>query len=631
MARKTKGPCDWWDKKAPELQHYDKATQERYRAADLVDECAAVENRQASWHQLNLWYTSLFTNREPPGFNWGLSEPRAQELTPSNLATENFVLMGGETMLARAMSSPLKPTPSPIGTSFETRRLVRRLDRWCWGAWRQLNCEYLSGTSFLDAYLSGKGVVRCDYNHKRERLEVSSVFFDNYIVDNSEAANRGKPLTHRIRMLVPRRTVENTYKVKLDDSDGRTYADYRDHGPDWVPVVEAWRVGPGGYHMIATQTQILFEEKWDDDEPGLVTMDWGDNVSGCLGRSGVELAVPYQARQNELNEVITDAQDIEARPRLLVHAGSRFEQQQVDNVAARIWQYTGIKPESFTWHTAIQALLDERVRNGEQFLRFFGTSEMTAQSVLPQGVRMDSSAAVKEVRSMEDQRFLPLWIKYEKFRIDLMRLMIRTMARVKGNHVTTFRYSDTRSETIKWSEVETLLEDEHYTWMVEALPASAASPAMQRQVLEDRTLTGRSDPNYDKEWIAPPDYLSRERCEASSLRHVEWLVEELEEGRWHQPDTIMNLVAGLPRIQGNLLELYMCTGDDAPNKKKLDQAILLHRRAIRSILALTVPPQMQSMPAPLPDPSTMAAPGTLPAGQPAGLNAAPAAPMPLNA
>ncbi len=598
--------ADWWNPNKEELKRYAPEEQKRMRACDLVDECAAVENRQRSWHLYNLWNALLLTGRELPGFNWGLGEPRIQELTPANLATENFVLMGGDTMLARAMSSPLKPTPVPIGSSFETRRLVRKLDRWCWGTWRKFACEMLSGTSFLDSYISGKGVLRADYDKKNQKLRASSIFFDNYIVDNSESCNRAAPLTHRVRMLMPRQTVEQLYKVELDDHDGRTYAEYRQHGADWVPVVEAWRVGPGGYHMIATQTQILKEEKWEDEEPGLVVMDWGDNVSGALGRSGVELAVPYQMRQNELNEVIRDAEDICARPRMLVHSGSRFDQQQADNVAAKIWMYTGIKPESFTWNSAVADLHAARERNGEMFLRFFGTSEMTAQSVLPPGVRMDSSAAVKEVRSMEDQRFLPLWMRYEKFRIDFMRLILRTMARAGGELVTTFRYSDTRSETIKWSEVKDLLEGEHYTWAVEALPASAASPAMQRQVFEDRIMTGRTDKEYDKEWIAPPDVMAIERAEAAGCQHIDWLVEELEEGRWQQPDPIMNLVYGIPRVQGNYLELLQCTAEDAPNKKKLQTALINHRKFLRVALALTVPPQMQSMaPAPpMPAPET---------------------------
>jgi hypothetical protein len=444
-------------------------------------------------------------------------------------------------------------------------------------------------------YTNGKGVVRADYNKQSGKLEVSSVFFNNYIVDNTESANRAEPLTHRIRMMVPRRIVESAYKVVLKPDEGRNYADYRRHSADYVPVVEAWRLpgcdGKGGWHMVATPGHILKEEPWTDPESGVVTGDWAGpgNVTGTLGRSGVELAIPYQLRQNELSEVIRDAQDYCCRPRLLVHAGSKFDQQAADNVAARIWQYTGVKPEAFSWTTAINDLYAERERNGNAFLRFFGTSAMTSQAVLPAGVRLDSSAAVREARAMEDQRFLPLWIEYERMRIGLMRLMIRTMARSGGDHATTVRLSGIRTETIRWSEVSDILEDEHYTWGVEPLPASRESPAIHRQVLEDRFATGRTDRSYDKEFVDPPDVRAIEAAEAAGCRHVDWLIEEYEEGRWHQPDPIMNLVYFIPRVQANYLELSQLEGDGSQGQKELATAMTLHRQGLRAALAIVNP------------------------------------------
>src|SRR4051812_36475717 len=90
------------------------------RAQSLVSETSEIEQYQRSWHELNLWNATLYSNRELVGFNWGVTDANAaRELWPTNLHTENLIYEIGESMISKASSSPLRPALTPRGKSWK--------------------------------------------------------------------------------------------------------------------------------------------------------------------------------------------------------------------------------------------------------------------------------------------------------------------------------------------------------------------------------------------------------------------------------------------------------------------------------------------------------------------------------
>jgi hypothetical protein len=420
----------WYE---PNTNDYD---DKKNRATALLAETASIETRQSSWHELNLWNATLYSNRELVGFRWG--EIMAdRELWPTNLRTENIIEEIGEAMLSKASSSPMKPTLVPHGFSLKTERAVRLLDQFLFGVWRQTRAEEACLQIFLDAFISGQGCVRIAYDKSSKQLRVESVFFDNVIIDNRECANRAAPRTYRIRQVLPKAAVEARYGVKLGRQD--QYVNYRQLSDGWVVLVEAWRLpdenGEGGYHAVACTDQLLVDDEYTEDYVPLIFFKWADSPSGWFCKSGVEQLVPYQNRQNDLNDAIELSMDLVCRPRLLVNANSMIDINHWDNEAGRMLLWSGVEPKPFDWRmNSLNDLCQERERNKAAAYSHVGMSEMFANADMPQQVRLDSSAGVREFRNMEDARHLRLWTRFEQCRLDVARMILKVLANASGGH-----------------------------------------------------------------------------------------------------------------------------------------------------------------------------------------------------
>lgn len=521
------------------------------RADDLISETKTIEQRQRSWHQVNLWNSTLYSNRVLPAFHWGDTTHTSEEMLPANQTTENLVLSIGDSMVSKAASSPLKPTPVPRGASFNTKRKIRKLDRWLFGTWQQLKCEALARRAFEDAYVSGIGIIRLD--HDGDSLVAESVFFDNLIIDTREAANRAPIKTWRLRAAYSIEAIEARYDVELDEDKGRDYADYRQVSDGYCIVVEAWRLPQGdepGRHVVACAGRILSDEPWDRPAPPLIIMKWRQHPSGFHSPSGVEQVVPYQINLNNLNSKIKQAQAITLTPRLLVPTGARLNVNQLDNTPGEIWYYTGVKPEPFIWPAVPAELYAERDREIERCFEFFGISQMSAQSQLPASVRLDSSAAVREFRTMEDTRFLDLWTRYEDFRLELAKGLVDVMIHdPDSDHLTTW-YSGGKykAETIAWKDMEELQAD-NFSWSMEAVALASMSPAARKDTLTEWLGQGLIGPDEARSMSGQPDLESIDDLESASIRAVNRMIDEIEDGKDNVvPDATTNLVYGIPKF-----------------------------------------------------------------------------------
>lgn len=593
---------------------------EAMRARDLIATTEAIENRQKQWHNTNLWNATLYSNRQLVGFQWG-SDPTDQEMFPANLFTENLVQAIGDALVAKACTTPIRPVLIPRGSSFKTRRLIRRVNRWLHGTWKQLGMDALCIRAFLDAYISNVGVIMPDYDG--EGLVAESVFFDDLVVDNTESAHRAPPREYRVRFMAPRVAVEHAYGVTLDDRETkRQYTNYRSHGVDWVPVVRAWhlpeRDGTGGREVIACGGRLLKDSPWKKPWPGVMVFHWKQALSGFFQDTGVEMIIPYQIKQNDLNEVIEDVQDL-CRPKLLAHAGSQFDAQALDNVAAKVIFYTGVVPTPLNWPTALNDLYMERQRNREMCFRAAAVPEYMETGEISTD-RLDSSQAVREAVAVGDSRHMGLWRAFDEFRLNVAKRLLEIMSddsdAPKDHKTVWYVGGKAHAETIEWEQVKTLTED-MYTWSMEAVSDSSFSPAAIRDTLMTSVTAGFTPQDYMKGTLtAWPDMESIDRCQKAGEEAVDWMVEEMEDEVYHAPEPTTDLVYGQTRVTENINTLM--TLEDVP-----PIVMTYHRRWLRMALALTKPepaPQPGAPPMP-PGPmgvggGPMMAPAMPPMGMP---------------
>lgn len=568
----------WWEQ--PDSTDYDN---EAKRANALLQETSSIEQRQSNWYQLNRWNALLLTNRDLPGFAWGCQYQA--DMGPVDLRSENLIESIGEAMVSKAASSPIKPTPSPTGRSFKVERAVRELDQFQFGVWRQAHGEEAAIQGYLDAYTAGLACVRVGFDRAKKELKDESVFFDNLVIDDREAANRTAPRTYRIRQVVPISGIEALYGVKLDARPSRYHRE-RDVGEGYEVLVEAWRLpgpdGTGGCHMVAACGKVLLREDWKHSWVPLAFFHWQDPISGFHPKSGVEQLIPYQLRQNQLNDAIELQQDIACRLRMLVHANSSIDISQWDNEAGRMLMYAGIKPEPLIWPTNLGDLYHERERNAGRAHSFMGMSEAFTQADLPSQVRADSSAGMREMFNAEDRRNLRRWSRYQEFRLQIARLNLLVLSTEEGADAYSVVYAPfgrrASAKRIPYEAVKILTEDQ-YSWHFEATPLSMTQPGAIRELMRDWGSRGMGDEGEGNRMIGVTNIYRTEELEMALYDDILGHLEMLESGEYDPPTELTHLSYGIQKVRANLARIRRL--DDVP-----PEVIENHYQWIQSALAI---------------------------------------------
>jgi hypothetical protein len=558
---------------------------QRQRATEQLSNCAKIEERQFAWFRLNLWYATLYNNRELVGFRWGADVNDQSELWPVNLRTENLIENIGQTMLAKAASSPLRPTLIPHGASMATARAVKTADRFVFGLWRQTSAEHQCLQMFNDAYTTGLGCLQVSKTQK-DQIVVEPVFYDNVVIDNMECANRAEPQTFRIRKAVPLSQLKAMYKKDvcgdpLEQTKGKYLAN-RSQGKEWEIVVETWRLpdpdGKNGYHGIVAAGRILFEEVWKESWVPLVFFHWTDRGSGFFSKGGIEQVIPYQLTQNDLNDRIDESQRISCAAGLMASAATQFDWSQWYSDAGRIVLFHGMEPKPLTIPTNLAELYQERQRNKDACYSHMGLNEMFAMGDYAPSVRFDSSAGLREARNMEDARHLRLWTAYERARLELARVLLRVTARMdKDDFKVTYKpYGASFAGTdIQYKDIKLLTESE-YEW--EMAPASLAqmSPAARRETLMAKLARGQMEmgEGADAQMVTSPDLEMLERFELASEEDIERHIELLETGKYEKPGFLTNKTKGMILITANYHRLRRYNDVDPQILKNHEQWVI---------------------------------------------------------
>jgi hypothetical protein len=608
----------WWQPS----EKTDDERDEIDRALSLTSETADIEQYQRSWHELNLWNATLYSNRTLVGFNWGVTDSNAaSELWPTNLHTENLIEEIGDAMVSKASSSPLRPSLVPHGNSWKTTRAVHKADNFLFGVWRQTNSEDACVRAFLDGYISGIGAVRDVYDEDTDTLHCEPLFFDNIIIDNRECLNRQSPRTIRIRCVMPRASIEAKYGPLRGTC---TYADYRRVGTGYEVVIEAFRLpdadGKGGRHVITCGGNLLVDDPWEEDWFPVEFFHYREQLSGFFCASGVESLVPYQVRLNGLNEAIEESQDIRCRPRILQHANSQLDYSQWDNQAGRFILWAGSEPKPFEWPTELGELYQERERVWNKAFSHAGLSEMFAHADLQQGVRLDSSAGVREFRNMEDSRHMRLWTRFEDFRLRVAKMHLRVLGLHKSAKAYTVTAPSSRmakaASQVTYAAVKALAEDD-YGWDLAAVPLSQQSPAARRETLRDWVSRGLMDDAQAKRMLSNPNLELEEDLEMASYDDVCNHIELMEDGGYEAPTELTNLGYGIKKVTANLHRLRGFKEKDEESTKELRDVIEKHVQWIVHAISIQQMAVQQSPAQAAPFQPTQGMPGTSAAmGQP---------------
>lgn len=601
---------EWWQ--VPESDEDEQ--QAHARTQSLINTVKALEDGQRAAHEQNLWNARLYSNRELAAFDWGHGQSYVSSLSPVSLLGENLAMSVVDTLVSRVGKNRTKVTPIPHGASFKVYKNVQRLDRWLWGEFIRLGVFDQGDGVFLDSMIFNFGGVKV--TEDEGKLDIRKVFPDDIIVDQAEMSRGGKLKHIYERRCRPIEEVEAEYGLEEGTLRNRAvgdYLSYRKPGRGWCVVVEGYRaasMGIPGRHFIAVDGGCkLLDEAWDNEWLPYVFYHYNKPVSGWYWPSVVEQVLPYQVRLNEINEVIRDAQDLVARPRLLVAEGSRINPADVDNLVARLIKYTGIKPEELKWTAVPAELYNERDREVRICFEQFGLMQLVSQGKLPNQARLDSSTALQEATDISDDRLAKPMQRFEQFFLDLGRLMMRVM-RASGKDAETVYYTGgkgARAERIKWSDID--LDENAYTLDLGAASVFSMTPAARREKLEKRLEKGQITLQQYQEMEENPDLEEQSSLQAAACDDIRRVIELLEEGDYETPTPAQDLVYGVQKVNFAYLRLGRYSDVDPDIKENFLKWIAMARAVMRqgtqspelegiaSVPATAPPPPAVGMPA----------------------------------
>jgi hypothetical protein len=608
---------------------------QKQRAGSLVSCAQALETVQREIHEQNLWSCQLYSNRELSAFDWGTNQLTRASLAPVTRSGENITVRVVESLVSQIGKNRPKPKPVPRGASFHLRQSIKKLDKYLYGEFQRNSVYALTKQCFRDACIFGFGcmgvTVEDDEDHGAQ-VEYERVFPDEILVDQMEIVAFGKIRHFYRRRVLPVEVVAETYGISVDKlreegNEGYQYLDYRPTGAGWVVVIEGYQLAYGkksGRWMVATNNTVLDEGEWNHKWIPYLFYHWQTPVNGFYSPSVVEQVLPYQIRLNEINEVIRDAQDLMARPRIFVEEGSRVNPMEIDDIIGRFIKYTGKMPEAITWQAISAELYNERDRLVRVCLEHFGISQMAASATPPPSARFDSSAAFREFNAIQDDRLSDPAQRFEDFHLTLASRTVEVVAASGKNPKTTW-YSGwrmSRAEEIEWKQINT--EMNSYVMTMEAVSIYSMSPSSGRDELEKQLGMGLITPEQYRAELSSMDMEGMYSLQAAADEDLQRVQDLLESGEFEIPTKEQDLVNGITRMTLALLQLNKYK--DTPKQVKLNFVNwITYAQAI--IEQGTEPMEEFESPSSLQGAGGMAGPSTVPVPEAMGL--APAGPGPM--
>lgn len=551
---------DWTSSEKPSDEY-----ESQMKANSLIDYARTLEEEQKDVHILNLWHYQLYSNRFLSSFDWGTGTFTSASLQPVSRTTDNVVLQVVDTLLAEIGKNRPKAKPVLFGASYADNQKARKLDKFLYGEFIRNNIYEEAKNCLLNAFICGFGCMKVeteDTDKTGARVCVKSVFPDDILIDNTEYNNVEDVCTVVHRRVLPKKVVQATYGLTDDEANRAAesipYTSYRTKGQDWIVVAEGYRKASkdcAGRRVIAVKDKLIVDKEWKHCWIPYIFYHWARPNKTFYTAGVVEQALPNQARLNEINDVIHRCQDLVSKPRLLVQQGSKVNPMEINNLIAKIVYYTGVEPKPLKWDAVPSELYNEREREVKITFDKFGINQNGAQGELPPSARVDSSPAIRELNSVQDNRLADPTQRYEDFFLDIARCMVRVI-KASGKSPKTVWYSGgrkSRAEVINWNDVD--LDENAYTLILEAASSFSMTPSAQRDSLEDQLQRGLITPEQYRRELGAPDLDTANACASAGLDDIYRVAELLEEGKYESPIPEQDLINGVKLIQLKLLDL----------------------------------------------------------------------------
>lgn len=536
----------WWDNPIKE------DTRESKVHEDLFDHVRSIEERQSEIHRLNLFCGKLYTGRRLAHLTWGTHTEDEGSYGPISMRTENLIANAVDTATALIGRQRPKATPVAKDADFSIERQAKRLDQWLYAEFKCQDIYTKMQRAFNDACWAQVAALFIGVDEGE--IYTERVMPDEIVVDQRECAGNSEPIqVHRRRLMskVVLAAMYPEFKEKIYEAGKSEYTSYRKPGHEMLVVIESWKLAlPGedaGRHAVVIEGATLFDEEYTRDCFPFVFLRWHRLPTGFYGRSLVEEGAPFQLRHNELNRVIQLSQDLMCVPRIFVDGTSSIIKTQFDDEIGRVLHYRGKVPEAMTWQGASPELYNQREANKIALFESIGISRMSAQAKVPDGVRFDSSKALREANFKESERFQVQAAMLEDAYMEVAKHYLYHGKELYSGRRTSRKWEDrTLLDEIDWNALGA--PGDKYVLQIEASSLNNMSPAARQDQLDRWANQGLITPDEYKSLLNHPDLEEALSLFSSSLDEIKNIDEEICKGNQPQPDPLSNLDMGIPYI-----------------------------------------------------------------------------------
>jgi hypothetical protein len=537
----------------------------------------------------------------------GLNSAKGAQVVPvvRDRLTYNVVQSCVDTVTAKIAKNKPKPLFLTDGGNYKLQRKAKKLNQFVDGVFFDNEVHNSLGPiAFRDCCVLGDGILHVfDYYGQ---VKIERVLASEILVDEIEAIY-GKPTQmHRVkntdRLVLAEmfpKFKDKIMKVEESTLENRNIP----HISDQVTVCESWHLPSSpeagdGKHVIVMTGVTLYEEEWDKDFFPFAFLPWCKRLYGFWSQGGAEQIQNIQLEINKLLWVIQRSMHLMGSFKILVQNGSKVVSEHLNNDIGTIVNYAG-QPPTYITPPIIQPELYAHLATLKQAAyEQFGISQLSASSRKPEG--LDSGKALREYNDIESERFMIIGQQYEKFHLDLAKLIISTGRDIAKKHgklvakVPGARFL----ETIDWKDVD--LKEDQYVMQVFPVSSLPQDPSGRLATIQEYAQAGYIDPRTARKLSDFPDLQQVESLANSVEERILKILDKIvDDGEYTPPDQYMDLAVA----QQLAMQYYNQYSNQGLELERLDMITQFMTQLDQLNLAAMPPPQMgapQANPMPTP-------------------------------
>lgn len=543
-----------------------------------------IDNNNSGYRQRMMRYARMYGSYENLGL--GNGNNYANNAQTNNIPTYNMIQSAVDTVASKIVRDNPEPYFITSGADYFTKLKAEHQTKFVQGGFESIGLYDLANNKvFRDAGVYGLGALQLEYCEDDNEIKAEWCFIDELKFDFFDSA-RSLPMSfHRSRMMQSEKLIKrypDTAKYPdrakwIEEASTKTANANRslDTVIDYCVFIESWHRAQGpkapGRHVVSLGDRVLLDEEWPHDWFPLAFFQYYQKPVGMTGRGIPETIQSGQLEINKILLAIQQAQELQARPLILVDNDSQISSDALLNnrIARLVKVKAGTRPPQFISPAGMAPEVYQHLNNWMNWCREeVGITQMAQSGQTRAGV--NSAVAMRTQVDIESTRYIQVSKNWEKFFVDCAHIYMK-MAKIAYEHDPAFavRYLDKKWGVVReipWAKVAS--DDNDYTIQCDTVSAFPQTAAGRIQTVTDFISNNFIGRERGMELLGlDPDLEDEVKLQTATLRLVERRLSEfVEDGakKYKHPEPFMDLNLALKVSEQTYC---MLDGDDCPDDR----------------------------------------------------------------